>query len=945
MKSNLVAVSTLLLLLISLFGTAFKITLVTFGSPAESHKTGWKLIALENPTGDSVTGDFEINVSPSRIGVHMAGSTDITYYCASPEAWPNYTDWWEWLNGTATSAHQWDWMDWWATEGSLTNITYNEIKHWTNPEMYTDSGDVPYKTFMGNTYMADPNLTDVHNEPDIYPDLLPWVDNRVVLENQIIAGNTRVWLVLKIVMTDSGAYTFNMTGPSGITITPSSWRMGGLATILVPDEYPTIQEAINVASLGDTIIVDDGTYAEDLHIPATKTNLEIKPDAGASVTIKGVQNVPAASFPLAIPNIDINASGVMIHGFTIEGPDYTPSKYSSGIVIGASNVDIYNNTFKVTPAANTDEISQAIQTYHKNAKPGVDVSGLNIHNNTFTHLSAGVAGYEGIYINLDEGTNTATVQHNQFSGNVVRAITTERSKTTISGNIIITDLAPNLPGGYQGINVGGVNDGDVANVSVTGNTIKGSASGKGFMYGIKLGYASTSTFTNVSIISNTIEMNEVGVWVKFSASGVKVHWNNIIGNTNYGVSNTDTTDTINAAYNWWGNENGPFHTINNPAGTGDAVSDNVLFKPWLVEPYPPAVFVSELYVDPPLVEYWTPAYSSSFTVNVKLANVSLLYGFQFNLTWNNTLLNLVKVEYFVLWSNYFEVRNGTGVGVYSVAVTGVDPAPPFNGSATLATLTFKTVYDPIYPENVTSSLALVDTLLGRSKNMTGAEPIPHLVYSGEYFCYSKQPKIAVSPHLCEVWKHQTLTTFNVGVNITDVVNLYAYEIELRYNTSLLDVTKINIEPFFTSYRNPISLINDTKGLLIVRVEATSLAPPANGSGMLVTFTFQVTKSIVWDTSGPMLSSGLNLTVKELVTDKNVPIQAEIINGVYRYNPVPGDLSKDGEVDMGDLRITAQAFDKRQGQTGWDPRADINRDGIVNILDIIIVARNFGRTKP
>jgi len=37
--------------------------------------------------------------------------------------------------------------------------------------------------------------------------------------------------------------------------------------------------------------------------------------------------------------------------------------------------------------ANTDEISQAIQAYHDNAIPGVDISGLNIHDNTFTHLT------------------------------------------------------------------------------------------------------------------------------------------------------------------------------------------------------------------------------------------------------------------------------------------------------------------------------------------------------------------------------------------------------------------------------------------------------------------------------------------------------------------------------------------------------------------------------
>ena len=363
--------------------------------------------------------------------------------------------------------------------------------------------------------------------------------------------------------------------------------------IIVPDDYTTIQDAIDAAVPGATIDVNTGTYVEDLVIPSSKTNLIL---VGHTATIKGIQNVPIASFPLALPNIEILADGTILTGFTIEGPDYEAGKYSSGIVIGAEDVVISNNDFKVTPAATSDEISQAIQTYHKLAIPGVDISGLNIHDNTFTHLSSGAAGYEGIWINLDEGTGTAKVVDNEFTGNVFRAITTERSNTIIKENMIVTDLSPGVPGsgGWQGINVGGANAGPISSVSVIENTVKGAS---GFKYGIKLGYDVTSTFSDVLISENTIQDNEVGIWTKITAAGIDIMVNNIFGNSLLGVQNDDSSNTLNAQLNWWGSSSGPLDaagtnevppctdtptTEKNADGTGDGASDNVDYCPWLI---------------------------------------------------------------------------------------------------------------------------------------------------------------------------------------------------------------------------------------------------------------------------------------------------------------------------------------------------------------------------
>ena len=55
--------------------------------------------------------------------------------------------------------------------------------------------------------------------------------------------------------------------------------------------------------------------------------------------------------------------------------------------------------------------------------------------------------------------------------------------------------------------------------------------------------------------------------------------------------------------------------------------------------------------------------------------------------------------------------------------------------------------------------------------------------------------------------------------------------------------------------------------------------------------------------------------------------------------VPGDVNRDGKVDIEDLRILLASLGTRPPT---DPNADVNGDGQVDILDMVEVARNFGR---
>ncbi|HYI95699.1 MAG TPA: dockerin type I domain-containing protein, partial [Bryobacteraceae bacterium] len=54
----------------------------------------------------------------------------------------------------------------------------------------------------------------------------------------------------------------------------------------------------------------------------------------------------------------------------------------------------------------------------------------------------------------------------------------------------------------------------------------------------------------------------------------------------------------------------------------------------------------------------------------------------------------------------------------------------------------------------------------------------------------------------------------------------------------------------------------------------------------------------------------------------------------------GDLNDDGIVGCLDVSLVRASFGKRAGQTGFDARADVNRDGVVNISDLAYVLRQI-----
>jgi hypothetical protein len=57
--------------------------------------------------------------------------------------------------------------------------------------------------------------------------------------------------------------------------------------------------------------------------------------------------------------------------------------------------------------------------------------------------------------------------------------------------------------------------------------------------------------------------------------------------------------------------------------------------------------------------------------------------------------------------------------------------------------------------------------------------------------------------------------------------------------------------------------------------------------------------------------------------------------------IPGDVDGDGQVNLTDLLLLAQAFGSVPGDTNWNPACDFNGDGRVDVSDLLIMAKYWG----
>jgi parallel beta-helix repeat protein len=303
-------------------------------------------------------------------------------------------------------------------------------------------------------------------------------------------------------------------------------------TITVPDDYLTIQEAINYANERDTIFVRNGTYYENVIVNKTLSLIgENKDTTIVNGTLGGEGN----------PVVRITVSNVTLNGFTFCNSD------GMGVIIEeANNTQIINNEVKEVKGIGVWSIDsfncsfignvvRSVQGYEHGTTDGIMMKGTGfassadlggfMRNNSFIGSYWNFQFAQGRLFrqwdidtsNLADGkpiyylVNKSHIQVPNDVGTVI---------ATCSKNITIRDVE--LRNNGAGIDFFNVTESKIENVTV-----------HDCVHGITEGYGDQNIIEN-----NTIINNDYGLTL-LNTKNDTLRMNNMSSNTfNFGVHNT-----------------------------------------------------------------------------------------------------------------------------------------------------------------------------------------------------------------------------------------------------------------------------------------------------------------------------------------------------------------------------------------------------------------------
>jgi hypothetical protein len=395
----------------------------------------------------------------------------------------------------------------------------------------------------------------------------------------------------------------------------------------------------------------------------------------------------------------------------------------------------------------------------------------------------------------------------------------------------------------------------------------------------------------------------------------------------------------------------------------------------------------------------------SFSVNIDISNVVDLYGWEFKLGWNSSLLGLVGVgegPFLKSGGNTFFTYYLNTTGEHVVVDCTLEGAiPGISGNGTLATVTLNTtsagecplnLYDvslissaeqqipsQAFGGNFTSmvhdiAVALVTAspavvLPGAIVNVnvtvqdggSFAEVFNLTVYANSQVIGTQQASLNIgdSGNLSFMWD---TTGFGKGdYNVSAAVSLAPGEVNWGKSTGIAngpvtiltpghDIAVIDLILLKTAvgqgYNMSIGVTVKNYGVFSETFNVTAYANTTLVGTQMVTLASAEKTELLFNSSTVSMTKGqyyVNATARPVSGETDTSDNSLVVGWVIIT--IPGDVNGDGRVDIYDAIILAGAFNSSPGKSNWNPNADINDDNVVDIYDAIIMGGNFGKANP
>ena len=209
---------------------------------------------------------------------------------------------------------------------------------------------------------------------------------------------------------------------SAITVTPVG-ASSSPKTITVPDDYETIQEAINAANSGDTIAVTAGTYNEEW----------VSVDKSVSIIGDAQQTV---LYYHSFLGFVVTADNVQISGFTVTSFETMQGHAIS--LSGAKGCMITTNQLKNNLVGISVYGTSSDNTVSKNlvAHNNRSIELINAHNNLITQNNITGALVSGISLDESSGNTISQNRMSDLADGMGALMLWESSGNTVNNNLL-----------------------------------------------------------------------------------------------------------------------------------------------------------------------------------------------------------------------------------------------------------------------------------------------------------------------------------------------------------------------------------------------------------------------------------------------------------------------------------------------------------------------------